>query len=76
MSKSSGIGEEIDKDMVGSIARYLGAGRMKDDFDFERVSGIELKVKIGESVKVGDILAYIHTNDDSKVLGASKKIKT
>lgn len=74
MSKSSGIVEEIDKDMVGSIARYLGAGRMKDDFDFERVSGIELKVKIGESVKVGDILAYIHTNDDSKVLGATHNL--
>lgn len=74
MSKHAGTIEEIDKDMVGSIARYLGAGRMNDEFDFERVSGIELKAKIGDNVKVGDVLAYIHTNEESKVLGATQNL--
>jgi len=66
--------ERIDADMVGSIARYLGAGRMNQDSEINRTAGIELKKKIGDSVASGDILAYIHTDDESKVMGATQNL--
>lgn len=70
-----GFVEKIDADVVGSIARYLGAGRMNQDSEINRTAGIELKKKIGDEVRSGDILAYIHTDDESKVLGATQNLK-
>lgn len=74
-STEDGFVERIDADIVGSIARYLGAGRMNKDSEINRTAGIELKKKIGDEVKTGDILAYIHTDDDSKVMGATPNLK-
>lgn len=74
-STDGGFVEKIDADVVGSIARYLGAGRMDKDSEINRTAGIELKKKIGDEVKSGDILAYIHTDDDTKVMGATQNLK-
>lgn len=74
-STEDGFVERIDADIVGSIARYLGAGRMNKDSEINRTAGIELKKKIGDEVKTGDILAHIHTDDDSKVIGATQNLK-
>ena len=74
-STDNGFIERIDADIVGSIARYLGAGRMSKDSEINRTAGIELKKKIGSEVKSGDILAYIHTDDDTKVMGATQNLK-
>lgn len=71
----SGIIESIDADIVGSIANYLGAGRMKNQEDINRKAGIVLKKKIGDIVTAGEIVAYIHTDDESKVLGATKNLQ-
>lgn len=74
-STDGGFVERIDADVVGSIARYLGAGRMDKNSEINRTAGIELKKKIGDEVKSGDILAYIHTDDDTKVMGATQNLK-
>lgn len=68
--------EKIDADMVGSLAQYLGAGRMNDEKKIDRAAGIVLNKKIGDKVKSGEIVAYIHTNDESKVIGATKNLET
>ena len=73
-SSEEGFVESIDADMVGSIARYLGAGRMNKDSEINRTAGIVLQKKMGDEVKSGDILAYIHTDDDSKVMGATQNL--
>ncbi len=74
-STESGTIESIDADMVGSIAIYLGAGRMKNQEEINRKAGIVLKKKIGDKVSSGEIVAYIHTDDESKVLGATKNLQ-
>lgn len=74
-SSEDGIVEGIDADIVGSIAVYLGAGRMKDENEINRTAGITLNKKIGDEVKSGEILAYIHTDDESKVVGATQNLK-
>lgn len=36
--------------MVGSLARYLGAGRMNEENEIDNTAGIVLEKKIGEEV--------------------------
>ena len=71
----SGNIEKIDADIIGSVARYLGAGRMKEDNQIDKSAGIVLEKKIGDTVEAGGVLAYIHTNDENKVLGATQNLK-
>ena len=47
--------------------------RKEDSIDF--ASGIVVNKRIGDVVEVGQILAYIHTNDQSKIDGAVKNLK-
>ena len=68
--------ELIDADMVGSIAIYIGAGRTKGASEINnKTAGIVLNKKIGDSVKAGEILAYIHTDEESKVNSTTQNLK-
>ena len=73
-ASNSGFISRIDADICGSIARYLGAGRMKDQNEIDNTAGLVIKKKIGDEVKVGEIVAYVHTNDESKANGAVKNL--
>jgi len=70
----SGYIKEIDADMVGSIARYLGAGRMNDMNEIDNTAGIIIEKKMGSQVNVGEIIAYVHANDEEKAAGAVKNM--
>ena len=71
----SGNVQEIDADLVGSIAIYIGAGRVKGSGEISsKTAGIVLNKKIGDRVEVGEVLAYIHTDDDTKVMGATQNL--
>lgn len=72
-SPDDGFIEKIDADIIGSIAGYLGANRAYGELD--KTAGIVLNKKIGDEVKSGEILAYIHTNDESKVVGATQNLE-
>lgn len=74
-SSDDGYIEQIDADMVGSIAIYLGAGRMNDENKIDRTAGIVLNKKIGDNVNSGEIIAYIHANDEAKVMGATQNLQ-
>lgn len=74
-ANESGTVEKIDADIVGSIAVYLGAGRMKNENEINRTAGITLNKKVGDQVNVGEVLAYIHTDDESKVSGAAQNLQ-
>lgn len=75
LATEAGTVEAIDADMVGSIATYLGAGRMKDSGQINRTAGITINKKIGDNVTVGETLAYIHTDEDSKINGTTQNLK-
>ena len=70
----SGYISKIDADICGSIARYIGAGRMKNQNEIDNTAGIVLEKKIGDEVQVGEIIAYVHTNDETKAEGAVKNL--
>ena len=75
LSTETGTVESIDPDIIASIAIYLGAGRMKKEGDINRTAGITLNKKIGDMVMVGETLAYVHTDDDSKINGTTQQLK-
>ena len=75
LSSEDGIIENIDAEMVGSISVYVGAGRMKKEDKIDNLAGIVLNKKSGDSVKVGEPLAYVHTNDETKAKGAVENLK-
>ena len=75
LSTESGTVESIDTDIVGSIAIYLGAGRMKNAESVNKTAGITLNKKIGDMVLVGETLAYVHTDDDKKINGTTQQLK-
>ena len=60
--------------MVGDLARYLGAGRMNDNNEIDNTSGFVFEKKIGDEVKVGEIIAYVHANDENKAISATKNL--
>ena len=66
----TGFVKQIDADMVGSLARYLGAGRLNEDNEIDNTAGIILEKKMGDEVSVGEIVAYIHANDEEKAKSA------
>jgi len=70
-----GVLESIDADIVWSIAIYLGAGRMSNEHKIDRTAGIVLNKKICDVVRAGEVLAYIHTEEESKVMGATENLK-
>ena len=49
------------------MSGYLGAGRIKKDDDIDVSVGFVFKKKNGDIVEKGDILGYIHGNDEDKV---------
>ena len=49
------------------MACYLGAGRIKKEDKIDYTCGIVLNKKVGDYVKKGEILAYIHSNDKDKL---------
>lgn len=75
LANSTGFVEKIDVDLIRSLGIYLGAIRSKKDDVIDYGSGIVLSKKIGEQVNIGEILAYVHTNDDTKIKGAVDNLK-
>lgn len=75
LSTEAGIVEAIDSDIIGSVATYLGAGRMKDTGKINRTAGITMNKKIGDTVTVGETLAYLHTEDNSKINGPTQILR-
>ena len=75
LADKDGTVERIDAEIVGSISVYVGAGRAKKEDEIDMLAGIVLNKKSGDIVKVGEPLAYLHTNDETKVKGAVENLK-
>lgn len=74
VSSKQGLVKEINAEDIGKLACYLGAGRISKEDNIEPNVGIVLNKKVGDSVEIGDILAYIHCNDKEKQIKAYEDI--
>ena len=74
-SEEEGYVEKLNAEKVGVTSVHLGAGRVKKEDGIDHAVGIWLKKKIGDKVNKGDILAYIHANDEEKGKTAVEDLK-
>ena len=52
---------------MGRISIDLGAGRKQKEDEIDKRVGILLCKKIGDEVKQGECLAYLHANDSENI---------
>ena len=64
IAEKEGYVAHIDSLAIGVGAMKLGAGREKMDDVIEMSAGIMLEKKVGDFVKPGEILCYLHTEKD------------
>ena len=64
IATKSGIVNKLNAEEVGKIAMKLGAGRLRKEDEIIKEVGIERNKKVGNNVEIGDILAYIHGNNE------------
>jgi pyrimidine-nucleoside phosphorylase len=69
-ANSDGFIFHMDAEACGMAALSLGAGRTKKEDEIDFGAGIILEKKTGDIVKTGDILAYLHTNDEERIATA------
>lgn len=75
ISNKSGYVEELNAEKVGVTSVHLGAGRVKKEDGIDYAVGIWLEKKIADKVEEGEVLAYVHSNDDEKGKQAVEDIK-
>lgn len=51
---------------IGNACIEVGAGRIEKNDLIDHATGVVVSKKIGDEVKSGDILAYVHANDEAK----------
>ncbi len=70
IANREGYVKSLNAEKVGRISGSLGAGRIRKEDTIDMAVGVILKKKTGNYVKTGDILAYIHANNEE--LGTEK----
>ena len=66
-SEEEGYVMKIKAEEIGKAAMVIGAGRATKEDEVDHAVGIELKKKVGDKVKKGDVIAEIYFNDEKNV---------
>jgi pyrimidine-nucleoside phosphorylase len=69
-----GVVSKIHAEQVGLIGMGIGAGRETKESIIDLAVGIVLNKKRGDKVKKGDVLAYIHSNNENNIEDAKNKL--
>lgn len=72
-SPKEGYIKHIKCDEIGICSLILGGGRETKESEIDLSVGIILTNKVGDYVKEGDVLAYIHANDNDKLCTAKER---
>ncbi len=70
----SGVVTSLKAEDIGKLSVFLGAGRIRKEDSIDNEVGIVLNKKVGHQVEEGDVLAYIHSNDEEKTKEAEKDL--
>lgn len=74
-STTTGFITKMEADEIGVAAMLLGAGRATKEDDIDLAVGIVLKKKIGDSVKSGETIAIVHSNQPETLKTESMLLK-
>lgn len=69
-ASTDGYISRVNSEAVGIAAMTLGAGRASKEDVIDHAAGITLLKKTGDSVKAGDAIAVIETNNEQTVVAA------
>lgn len=58
---------------VGMVSLVLGGGRATKDSDIDLGVGVDIRKHLGDSVKTGEVMAYIYANNESVIDEAKKR---
>lgn len=58
---------EIDNQQIGICSQYTGAGRATKEDEIDPSAGVMVHKKIGDELRLGDVLATFYGDDESKV---------
>ena len=61
---------------IGHTALELGAGRRTKEDSIDHAVGVVCRVKRGDSVSAGDVLAEVHARDDASASAAAEAVLT
>ena len=67
ISPADGYVSNIDALKIGKIAMDLGAGRITKKDKIDLTAGVKLAKQVGDKVKKGEVLAYLHTSKQDKL---------
>lgn len=73
LSETEGYIGHIDCDEIGMCSLILGGGRETKESEIDLSVGLILEKKVGDYVKKGEALAYLHANDEGKAQAAAKR---
>ena len=74
ISNKEGNIQEINAKTIGEISCALGAGRQTKTDKIDLSVGIILNKKVGDYVKIGDVIATVYANDQEKADKAEEEI--
>ena len=73
VSEKEGFITHIECDEIGICSLILGGGRETKESEIDLSVGLVLEKKVGDFVKKGDVLAYLHANDREKARTAAMR---
>ena len=65
----------IKAEAIGLASMSLGGGRETFDDVIDMAVGVVLNKKVGDEIKKGEPICFIHANDESKIAHASDMIR-
>ncbi len=75
LAQNNGYVTSLNAQKVGEISRNLGAGRIKKEDIILPEVGVVLEKKVGYAVQKGEILAYIHANNEELANSQAKELQ-
>ena len=73
-AEEEGYIKEINAETIGKISCTLGAGRKTKADKIDLTVGIVLHKKVGDYIKIGDVISTVYANDEEKANNAEKEI--
>lgn len=75
ISDTEGYVDSLNAEEIGKCSLLLGAGREDINSKINLASGIVLNKRVGDYVNIGDVLAYIHSDDPVNIEIVKNNIK-
>jgi pyrimidine-nucleoside phosphorylase len=75
VAKRTGYIAAIDTGAIGLACTHLGAGREQKGDPLDPAVGLIMPVKVGANVQAGEVICWVHANDESKLQEAATAVR-